>query len=204
MDINSIFDFITIENIEKILQEYRALGPLAGILITMLEAFLPILPLFLFIVANVNSFGLWGGFLVSWLGGCIGAIIVFLLVRKFGQERFFQFIQKHRSIKKMMNWVEQHGFGPLFIMLCFPFTPAAAVNIVAGLSKISIWQFMLAVCSGKLVMFFMVSFIGYDFFSLIENPIKTVIAVVAIILLWLIGKQIERRLNQSLSVNKGE
>ncbi|PAF11976.1 hypothetical protein CHH61_25200, partial [Shouchella clausii] len=76
------------------------------------------------------------------------------------------------QVQKLMKWVEKHGFGPLFILLCFPFTPSAVVNIVAGLSNISIAQYMLAVLTGKIVMIFTISFVGYDIKSLITQPIR--------------------------------
>ncbi|MEK3805748.1 TVP38/TMEM64 family protein [Bacillus sp. FSL H8-0547] len=195
MELQAIMDYFTIERMMEFFKDYRSFGPLLGIGLPLLEAFLPFLPLVVFIVANANSYGLWFGFLYSWIGSCLGALILFFLVRKYGQERFFRFISRHQSVQKMMGWIERHGFGPLFILLCFPFTPSAAVNVVAGLSKVSIWQFCLAVMSGKLVMIFLVSFIGYDLRAIITQPERTLIAAVVIFLLWLIGKQVEKRLN---------
>jgi uncharacterized membrane protein YdjX (TVP38/TMEM64 family) len=88
----------------------------------LLEAFLPFLPLFVFVMANATAFGLWWGFFFSWIGAVVGAFLVFSIVRKFGQARVFLFLQKHKQVQRLTNWVENHGFGPLFIMLCFPFT----------------------------------------------------------------------------------
>ena len=160
MDFNTIKELMTLENILEILEDYRAIGPVPGMLLPMLEAFIPILPLFIFVMANAAAFGLWLGFIYSWIGTCTGALLVFFLVRKYGQKRLFLFISRHKKIKSLMNWVEKHGFGPLFLLLCFPFSPSAAVNIVAALSKINTVQFILAVLCGKLVMVFTVSFIG--------------------------------------------
>ncbi|WP_442599115.1 TVP38/TMEM64 family protein [Neobacillus sp. D3-1R] len=201
MDFNTLREWLTLENIMKLIQEYRALGPLPGIFLPMLEAFLPFLPLFLFIMANASAFGLWVGFLYSWIGACAGAFIVFIVFRKYGQKRFFSFLQRHSQVQKLMGWVERHGFGPLFILLCFPFTPSAVVNIVAGLSKINTAQYMLAVLSGKMVMIFIISFIGYDIRSLITQPLRTAIVAVVIFLLWYIGKRIELRLNSKSKKN---
>ena len=97
-----------------------------------------------------------------------------------------------------MLWVERHGFGPLFILLCFPFTPSAIVNIVAGLSKINTYQYMLAVMTGKLVMIFTISFVGYDIQSLLTKPLRTSIIAIVIFILWYVGKRIEVRLNKSM------
>ncbi|MEC0505659.1 TVP38/TMEM64 family protein, partial [Bacillus subtilis] len=52
----------------------------------------------------------------------------------------------------------------------------------------------LAAASGKLVMIFMISFIGYDLHALITQPIRTVIAVLVITVLWYVGKKVERYL----------
>lgn len=197
MDFESIRAWFTLENIMELIQEYRALGPLPGILLTVLEAFLPFLPLFVFVMANANAFGLWLGFLYSWLGACVGALLVFSLVRRYGQKKLLAFLPRHPQVRKLMDWVERHGFGPLFLLLCFPFTPSAVVNIVAGLSKLSKAQYMLAVGIGKMVMIFTISFIGYDIRSLITQPHRTIIVAVIIFVLWVVGKRIEVRLNKS-------
>ncbi|WP_042356523.1 TVP38/TMEM64 family protein [Bacillus rubiinfantis] len=196
MDVEVIKTWFTLENIMHLIQEYRALGPIPGIMLTVLEAFLPFLPLFAFVMANANAFGLWLGFLYSWIGACVGALLVFSLVRRYGQKRLLAFLPRHPKVRKLMDWVERHGFGPLFLLLCFPFTPSAVVNIVAGLSKISRAQYMLAVCIGKMVMIFTISYIGYDIRSLITKPSKTAIVLLVIFILWYIGKRIEGRLNK--------
>lgn len=202
MELEAFLDYFTIERMMEFFKDYRSFGPLLGIGLPLLEAFLPFLPLVVFLVANANSFGLWFGFIYSWIGSCLGALILFLIVRKYGQERFFRVFSRNANVQRMMGWLERHGYGPLFLLLCFPFTPSAAVNIVAGLSKVSIWQFSLAVLSGKFVMIFLVSFIGYDLRALITQPSRTVIAVAVIFLLWFIGKQLEKRLNVKMLEKK--
>lgn len=192
-------EFFTLENIQNLLSHYRSFGPIPGMLLPMLEAFLPILPLFVFIMANAAAFGLWGGFVYSWLGTCGGALIVFFLVRKYGRKRLFLFISRHKRIKKLLDWIERHGFGPLFLILCFPFTPSSAINVVAGLSRIKTSQFVLAVLCGKLVMVFMVSYIGYDVRALFQQPVRTAITGVIIVILWFVGKQLEKRFTQGHS-----
>ncbi|WP_313800598.1 TVP38/TMEM64 family protein [Cytobacillus sp.] len=197
MDYELFKDWFTLENIMDLIEKYRSFGPLPGLLLPMVEAFLPFLPLFVFVMANANAFGLWFGFLLSWIGSTAGAFLVFLLIRKYGQKRMLRFLKRSPKVQKLMAWVERHGFGPLFILLCFPFTPSAVVNIVAGLSKISIAQYMLAVLTGKMVMIFTMSFIGYDIKSLITQPVRTAIVGAIIFILWYVGKRIEIKMNIS-------
>jgi uncharacterized membrane protein YdjX (TVP38/TMEM64 family) len=201
MFFESLKAWFTLEHMMSLIQDYRALGPIPCILLPVLEAFLPFLPLVLFVMATASAFGLWLGFLYSWIGACIGSLLVFLLIRRYGQKRLFNFFPKHPKVRKLMDWVERHGFGPLFLLLCFPFTPSAIVNIVAGLSKISFVQYMLAVCIGKMVMIFMISFIGYDLQSLMTKPLRTVMVLLGIFILWYVGKRIEERLNKRMKTD---
>lgn len=204
MNLDTILEWITLEHISELIQQYRSFGPIPGILLPMLEAFLPFLPLVVFVVANATAFGLWWGFLFSWIGAVGGAFLIFLIIRRYGQMRFFRFLQKHKQVQRLMNWVESHGFGPLFLLLCFPFTPSAIVNIVAGLSKVSTLQYGLAVIGGKAVMIFTISFVGYDIVSLIQKPVRTVIVGIIIFILWFVGKRLEVRLNKSMKREEGK
>ncbi|WP_409304600.1 TVP38/TMEM64 family protein [Peribacillus sp. SCS-155] len=203
MDFDTIREWLTLENILDLIKEYRSLGLLPGLLLPMLEAFLPFLPLVVFVLANASAFGLWLGFLISWAGAVTGSMLVFFIFRRYGQRRMLRFLHKHKQVQKLMDWVDRHGFGPLFLLLCFPFTPSAIVNVVAGLSKISPLQYGLATGAGKMVMIFIISFIGYDIVSLVRQPIRTVIVIVIIFILWYAGKRIEVRLNRAVKRENG-
>ena len=63
---------------------------------------------------------------------------------------------------------------------------------------------MLAVMSGKLVMIFTVSFIGYDIQSLLTKPVRTAIVGVVIFILWYVGKRIEVRINKEIERETNE
>lgn len=191
-------DFFSMENILELTQSYRAFGPLIGFLLPFLEAFLPFLPLFVFVFANATAYGLWLGFLISWGGTVIGAYAVFLVVRKYGRARFMNFMTRHDKVQKLIHWVERNGFAPLFLLLCFPFTPSALVNLVAGLSNISKHYYLLTIMAGKFVMVFMISFVGYDLRALFTQPLRTAIVVAVIAALYIIGKVLEKRLHKKV------
>lgn len=194
MDFQTIKEYFTMENMEHLVDSYRAFGPLLGIGLPLMEAIIPVLPLILFVMTNAAVFGLGIGFLYSWVGSVLGALIVFSVIRRFGRSRFFSFVNKHPKVRRMMMWIERKGFAPIFILFCFPFTPSALINVVAGLSRISKRQFILALGLGKFVMIFVLSYIGQDLMSFIHKPVKTIIVIVAIFILWYVGKKIEVKL----------
>ncbi|ARI78073.1 TVP38/TMEM64 family protein [Halobacillus mangrovi] len=187
---DQLFEYI-INQLEKL----ESFGPLPGILFPMLEAFLPLLPLVAFVLANSVVYGLFKGFLYSWIGAVVGAIIVFLVIRSLGDKKFFRFITKHRQVQRVITWVEEHGFGPLFILMCFPFSPSSIINVVSGLSKVSKQQFILAVLLGKSVMIFTIAYVGSSIASFAQNPVKAIVVGICILLFWILGKYIERRIH---------
>src|SRR5690606_31777392 len=191
-------DFFSMENIVELTQSYRAFGPVIGFLLPFIEAFLPFLPLFVFVFANATAYGLWFGFLLSWGGSVVGAYAVFLLIRKYGRARFMNFMTKHDKVQKLIHWVERNGFGPLFLLLCFPFTPSALVTLVAGLSNISKHYYLLTVMVGKVVMMLMITSVGSAVRALFTQPMRTAIVAVVIVILYIIGKIIEKRLTKKV------
>ncbi|WP_088042481.1 TVP38/TMEM64 family protein [Bacillus sp. EAC] len=205
MSVFDIKDFFTEEHFLHLIQQYKDYGPLIGISIPFLEAIFPILPLVVFVFANAAAFGPLLGFLYSWIGSCLGSILLFYLVRKFGQKRFFSFLNKHQKVKSSIGWIEKRGFGPIFIMFSFPFSPSFLINIVAGLSRIKITQFLIALVLGKFTMIAVISYLGKDLTSVFGNPIKALYIGIFIFVLWIVGKVIEKRMNinENTSKNNG-
>ena len=194
-------EWFSIDKVEELARQYEALGLFMGVIPTFLEAFLPFLPLFVFVIANAIAFGFWTGFVLSWVGTVAGSYVVFLLVRRFGGNRFFSFLTRPVRVQQLIHWVERNGFGPLFILICFPFTPSALVNLVAGLSNMNKKNYLFVLMLGKLVMIMMITFIGYDVRALVTQPVRTLIMFVVIFLLWLVGKWFERRLTRKVEAD---
>jgi len=180
-------------DIQALLEQYENLGPLPGILLPFIEAFLPFLPLFVFVMANSVAYGLLKSFLYSWIGASLGSIAVFYLIRKFGHKKLLLKVKQNRQVTQVTAWVERHGFGPLFLLLCFPFSPSSLINIVAGLSNVRNQQFIMAVLLGKAVMIFSIAYIGSSMVEFAQNPIKTIVVTISIVIFWIIGKWLEKK-----------
>ena len=145
------------------------------------------------VFANVAAFGFWKGFFLTWLGSVLGMIVVFYLIRKFGQPRLEKILNRYPKIQHSLEWIERHGFGPVFILLCFPFSPSILINTIGALSKLNYFQFILAAMLGKCVMIFTLSFIGNDLTAMIAEPVKSIKVFVLIGVVWMLGKWIEKK-----------
>ena len=110
-EIGTFVKDINMHQVEGWLQQYSNLGPLPGILLPFCEAFFPFLPLVVFVMGNAAAYGLWWGFLFSWIGVCAGAVVVrgyrvhnisFIGFRKKALHRSFSYIafplHRHRLL----------------------------------------------------------------------------------------------------------
>jgi uncharacterized membrane protein YdjX (TVP38/TMEM64 family) len=189
-------EWMSVENVEYLATQYRALGPFVGFLISFLESYLPFLPLVLFITVNVTAYGVFYGFLLSWLGTLLGSYSVFWLVRKFGHAKVIERWTSLPRVKKLINWVNIAGITPMLVLLCFPFTPAIIVNIVAGLSTIKKNYYFMTLVISKFVMVFLLTFILQDITDLFKHPLKMIFMLVLLLILWIGGKLFERSINK--------
>lgn len=172
------------------------IGPIAGILLIILESILPMLPLSVFITLNMVSFGPLFGFLISWISTIIGCMLSFTLFRHFFQKKLYRFIKKKEKdqFANIMKTISNINFSNLVILIAIPFSPAFFINIAAGVSKVKIEKFFMAVIIGKMVM---VYFWGYIGTTLLESLTDiTVLFKIAGLLVgaFFLSKIVERRL----------
>lgn len=139
-----------------------SIGPIGGVFLIILESIFPMLPLSVFITLNMISFGSFFGFIISWLSTIVGCMLSFTLFRYFFQKKLYRFIKKNEQDKfaNIMNAISNINFSNLVILIAIPFSPAFLINIAAGLSKIKIENFFLAVIIGKMVMVYFWGYIG--------------------------------------------
>lgn len=171
-------------------------GPIAGIVMIMLESMIPILPLAVFITLNMVSFGSIFGFFISWLSTIVGCMISFTLFRHFFSDKLYRFIKKKEQDKfaSIMKAISNISFSNLVILISIPFSPAFLINIAAGLSKIKVEKFFLAVMIGKLVMVYFWGYIGTTLLeSLTDINVLFKIAIL-LVLAFVLSKIVEKKL----------
>ena len=82
---------------------------------------------------------------------------------------------------KLINIIDDISFSKLVIIMAIPFTPAFAINIGAGLSKMKYKKFLLAAIIAKLSTVYFWGFVGTTLFESMTDI--TVIIKLTVILL---------------------
>lgn len=190
-----------IQKIYVLVNDYWILSVIVGMTSVFIESFLPFLPLVALVTANAALFGMIPGLVISWIGSSAGTICLFFIVKKISNKRFRKFLTNEK-VEKAVDWVESKGLKLLFLAYACPFLPACVVTISQGLAKRDMAEFISAVISGKLVMFFIVSYIGKDIFGFITNPFKVSALVLITFIAWKIGNKLNKDLDEYKKVDE--
>lgn len=169
-------------------------GILFGMLLIMIESFIPALPLSVFIALNTHTFGLLPGILMSWVSTCIGCYISYLIFYYVSNNIIYKYLSKKTrdKIDKAVDKFQNISLTNLTVIITLPFTPAFLINILAGVSGMSKKKYIVALLIGKI---FMVSFWGYIGKSFVESMtdisaiiVMSIMIIIAYALSKLIGK----------------
>jgi uncharacterized membrane protein YdjX (TVP38/TMEM64 family) len=172
---------------EVFLKYVEQIGPAAGVMLPIIEAFIPILPLVGFVIINVAVFGFFMGYLYSWIGNCLGSLLLFMLIRKIGGKKIENKIEKSKY-KGTLEKIRKKNLTVLFFLYCFPFTPSFLISGTAALTNMNTQQFILALLPSKFVMILSLAFIGQNVNSYFENPARSMFFIAFIIAVNFISK----------------
>ncbi|RKP51685.1 TVP38/TMEM64 family protein [Cohnella endophytica] len=193
MSLSDILSNLTEENLTKALEHYRTFGPFPGIALTFMKSFVPPLPTILIVGVNAAVYGLWLGFLYSWLGIVSGCMATFLIVRRIaGHSYFVRWAQKPK-VQKSLLWVRRNAFSYVFLLSLFPVGPFVVINIAAAVARMRLRSFFIAIVFGKAIMVMSVSIIGHDFARFLERPAELIYVVLFVAVSLWISKKIESK-----------
>lgn len=178
------------------LSNHKVLATIIAFISIAMETFLPLLPLIAIVLANSFVLGMWLGFLVSWLGSSIAAIILYYIANKFSTVKFIKRCINNEKSLRIIKWIQKQGFNTMFISYACPFIPDFLITIASGFTSVDIKDFILGMISGKFVMFLLISYVGDDMTELLNNPAKIIILSVGIMLSWIVGQNINKIINK--------
>ncbi|TVX99688.1 TVP38/TMEM64 family protein [Cohnella terricola] len=200
--VSDILSNITEENLTNLLERYRDFGPFPGIALTFLKSFVPPLPTILIVGVNAAVYGLWLGFLYSWIGIVAGCLATFLIVRRIAGHPYFVRFARKPKVQKSLTWIRRNAFSYVFLLSIFPVGPFVVINIAAAIAQMRIRSFFIAILFGKAIMVMSVSIIGHDFRRFIERPFELIYVVLFVgVSLW-ISKKIEARFTRDAEVSE--
>ena len=183
---------MSLSQLEEWFDAFRQFGYIPGFIMLYLRAIVPVLPLTLYVVLLIHAYGLFPGIIISWLGIVSGTFTVFLICKKFVNTRRMKKLKSRKSVQRLISFIDRQGLIPLFVLLCFPFTPNTLINIIASLSHIKIKYYFFVLVISKLISITILGVMGKEIFTIFTNPLRALIMIVLLVVLWFISKKVEK------------
>ncbi|WP_309118562.1 TVP38/TMEM64 family protein [Paenibacillus sp.] len=191
--IADLLSMLTEERLAEWLDRYRSWGPLPGLLVPFLKSFVPPLPTIVIVGWNAVVYGLWVGFLYTWIGMVAGCITTFLIVRKIAEHPIMLRWGRRPKVARAMHWIRQRAFSYVFLLSILPAGPFVVVNTAAALTRMNVRSFALAVSGGKAIMIFTISYFGHDPGVYFEQPWRLLFILALVAVSLVLSKRINAR-----------
>lgn len=183
---------MSLSQLEEWFDAFRQFGYIPGFIMLYLRAIVPVLPLTLYVVLLIHAYGLFPGIIISWLGIVSGTFTVFLICKKFVNTIRMKKLKSRKSVQRLISFIDRQGLIPLFVLLCFPFTPNTLINIIASLSHIKIKYYFFVLVISKLISITILGVMGKEIYTIFTNPLRALIMIVLLVVLWFISKKVEK------------
>lgn len=167
---------LTPEALRATVLSWGALAPIVYIAIVAVRPFVFFPSWLLFIVAGL-AFGPLFGTLYAVTGGLIAAVLSFQIARSLGRE----FVQARLPARLRALGEHQWGAGLIFFLMLVPIVPMTMVNYGAGLSRVSLGHYMLAVLGGLTPRALAYTYFGDSLFDVGSPQFVAALAVLALL-----------------------
>ncbi|MCO5385401.1 MAG: VTT domain-containing protein [Desulfosporosinus sp.] len=169
---------------------WGAYGIIASLSISILIAIPGIIPSIFVTGANVIVFGPVNGFIISWVGEIIGALVSFYLYRLGFKKRFERLGGKFNILDRI---VSAKGFKITLLLLqarLLPFIPSGFVTLAGAISNVNMLQFSIATALGKLPSIALEALVSFDVININTNWIRLTITIFAVGTMFLLIRKI--------------
>ena len=179
------------------------MGELGVFLLTLLETVFPPIPSELVMplagyIASRGGMSLWGAVLAGTLGALLGALFLYWVGRKLGEDRLMDFADRHgrwltlsrHDIERASQWFGRHGGWAVFVCRLIPGL-RSLISVPAGIHGMPLLPFVAVTALGSLVWTAVLVYLGYVLGANFEqvgewvDPVsKGVLLVIAIWYVW--------------------
>lgn len=162
--INETWNILWSEDKDRISAHFESFGfwgPIAIIIVMILQIFLVIFPSWLPMIVAVLAYGFWGGALISITGVFCASSIAFYMGKWLGEDHLEKIMGKSKN-KQVEYWVSEYGFWTIAIFRISPFLSNDAISIIAGMLSMKYRKFIFATLTGITPLAFAIAYFAQD------------------------------------------
>ena len=176
--------------LEETIRSWGMWGVAGSIALMIVHSFVPF-PAELLACANGMVYGVLWGTVVTWTGAMLGALLAFVLARRLGRP-FVQRIVASRDWRKLDDWTASNGWQVALVSRFIPVIAFNLINYAAGLSRLSLWDFIWTTGVGILPVTILMVTAG-DRIDSLGWPIWLAFVMAALLLWLVVRRQVLRR-----------
>ncbi len=205
------FGITSVEGIRAIVEKCGVWGWLVFLLlqiaVTSLLCFIPATSM-TFIIVSVILFGALRGFIISASGVILSSLAMFF-IGHFGGERIAKKIVGEQSLKKAQDLIDFKSKIFLPLMFIFPAFPDDALCMVAGITKMKWWYFLIVVVICRTVGVATICFLGgglidWTNLSLVDWFVLVNVGIFDIYIVFKLSNKLENKIKQKKKLQEGK
>lgn len=173
-------------------------APLVSALLMIFQSVIAPLPAFVVTFTNGLLFGWAWGALLSWTSAMIGAALCFWIARALGRPVVERLVGGTKALEISDLFFARYGRRAIVISRLLPFVSFDIISYGAGLTPISLWQFLLSTGIGQLPATLLYSYLGQNMTGSVK-VLFWVFSITAAIFIagWAVAPRFIRRLRHS-------
>lgn len=182
--------FSSREALARYVSGFRREGPVIFFIIQVIQVIISPIPGSVTTIVGGSLFGLASGFLLNTASIFLGSIIAFLLAKTYGKAIVIRLVGDEKYNRYYKRFTSQYSVFLLALFL-LPFFPDDLFCLLAGLSPMSFWIFIIILAFGRTPVIFIQTLVGA---GLIEFDLTgwILMGVIALIVLLLVIRYKEK------------
>ena len=173
---------VSLATIRSFILSFGVWGPIITMLMVTVQTVIMVIPDFITIIASSAIFGWVYTALIAWIGSLLGATICFYIGRLLGRDFIIKLSNKS-MISKIDNFFNKYGRYSILIARLIPFIPFDLTSYFAGVTALSIGEFLIATALGELPATILYSYLGGVLTDDVEHLFIGISIIVVIILI---------------------
>lgn len=205
------FGITSVEGIRSLVEKCGVWGWLVFMLlfitVSVVLCFVPATSMS-FIIVAIIMFGEWKALLISAASVVIASSIMFFIGNTFGEKTAAKIVGAD-NLRKAQELIDVKSKVLLPLMFLFPAFPDDALCMVAGMTKMKYWQFLIIVLTCRTVGVASICFLGSGFIdwaslSLIDWYVLINVAAFDIFLAFKLSNKIEQKIKKKKESEEGK
>ncbi|MGM7701509.1 TVP38/TMEM64 family protein [Pseudalkalibacillus sp. Hm43] len=183
----------SLDRVVGYVQSWGIFAPLISIGLMIFQAIAAPIPAFLITATNGLLFGVVWGFVISWIGAMLGAIVSFYLAKRLG----YDFVKKKVNETGWLNHLERlngkYGFWIVLIARLVPVVSFDLISFAAGLAGMKLRTFLVSTGIGMLPATIAYTMLGHDMRNIQQFNERMLIIISALVGVTLIAMLLKKK-----------